>query len=234
MRFRVPLRLFGTHSLELTRLYPQSISFVVIAAAWFHLAISASDPKGAASHAFSHHIPPLRPPISIANIFFWFQVPQWTLMVVAMMGPGVLPAMHHTVVNSLRRRHGRAAAYFATGYIVVWIAFGLVGSLLVQMLPAIGWYAMASALVFAAVWQRTPWKKQCVWACHRSIPLPLSGVEASIADLTFGVRNALACVGSCWSMMIAMLLVPTSHFLWMILFTGIVTRHPAYCDDSFS
>jgi predicted metal-binding membrane protein len=193
----------------------------VITATWFHLAISASDPKGAANHAFSHHIPPLRPPISIANALF--QVPQWTLMVVAMMGPGVLPALHHTVANSLRWRQGRAAAYFATGYMVVWIAFGLLGSLLIQVLPAIGWHAMASALVLAAVWQRTRWKKQCVWACHKSIPLPLSGVDASIADMTFGVRNALACVGSCWSMMVAMLLAPTSHFLWTIFFTGIVT-----------
>jgi predicted metal-binding membrane protein len=64
---------------------------------------------------------------------------------------------------------------------------------------------------------------QCVRACHQSIPLPLSGIQAIIADITFGVRNAFACVGSCWGMMVAMLLVPASHFLWTIFFTGMVT-----------
>jgi predicted metal-binding membrane protein len=149
---------------------------------------------------------------------------RWMVMTVAMMGPAALAGVRHTAVSSLSWRRGRAILEFASAYLAQWVLFGaaMLG-LLSALRIAPGWNTLAIVLAIAAAWQLTPLKKRCLRDCHRSIPLPPTGWRADRAALKFGLLNGLACVGSCWGLMLVMTVVPSGHLWWSIALTAVVT-----------
>lgn len=148
----------------------------------------------------------------------------WILMCIAMMGPASLAGVRHTGINSLRWRRGRAMAEFSAAYLGVWAAFGIIAlSLNAFVTVHRGLLLFASVLALAAAWQLTPFKRRALRGCHRSVPLPLRGWRAEKGTIWFGMRNGLSCVGSCWCLMLVMLVTPGYDLLWMIALTGIVT-----------
>jgi predicted metal-binding membrane protein len=148
----------------------------------------------------------------------------WSLMVVAMMLPATVPAIRHVAVNSLRRRRRRAIALFVAVYLTVWVAFGALVLVLASLWSGAGGAAVpALALGVAAAWQLTGRKRRALLDCHRTSPLPPRGWRASAAVLRFASINALACVRSCWAMMLAMGASRSLTLLWMVAITGIVT-----------
>jgi predicted metal-binding membrane protein len=145
-------------------------------------------------------------------------------MVVAMMGPSALAGVRHTAENSLRWRRGRAMAEFSLAYLAVWTAVGLVALRTLAWLPVeAGVAALAVTLAAAAAWQLTPWKRRWLRDCHRAVPLPPTGWAAERGAVRFGVRNGLACVGSCWCLMLVMLVAPGAHLVWTVALTGVIT-----------
>jgi predicted metal-binding membrane protein len=147
----------------------------------------------------------------------------WALMIVAMMVPAALPAAQHVAVNSLRWRRNRAVATFLAVYLSIWIAFGLLALALSPLWSAAdGKLVLAVALALAAGWQLTVYKRRALRDCHRPSPLPPSGRRATAAVVRFGWRNGLACIGSCWAMMLAMSVASSMMIFWMVALTGIV------------
>jgi predicted metal-binding membrane protein len=151
-------------------------------------------------------------------------LPQWTVMAVAMMGPAALPGVRHTGLNSLRWRRGRAQLEFAGGYLAVWVAYGAAVLLVVPPVP------VGVLLLVAAGWQLTPYKRRWLLACHRGRPLPPTGRAADRAAAGFGLRIGGACVGSCWALMLVMAAAPMNP-LWTaglaaVITTERLTRHP--------
>jgi predicted metal-binding membrane protein len=151
-------------------------------------------------------------------------LPQWTVMAAAMMGPAALPGVRHTALNSLRWRRRRAAAEFGLSYLAVWVAYGAVVLLLLPPVP------VGVALLVAAGWQLTPYKRRWLLECHRGRPLPPTGPRADRAAAEFGLRVGGACAGSCWALMAVMASGPMS-VLWTAGLSGLVltervTRHP--------
>jgi predicted metal-binding membrane protein len=140
-------------------------------------------------------------------------VAAWFVMVVAMMGPAVLPAVRHVVDSSLRWRRPRAVAEFLGVYVGGWMLFGLAA---VSIASALGQSVglAACALATAALWQVTPYKWRAMIDCHRAVPLPPTGRRASVGCLTFGAVHASACVRSCWPAMAVMAVAPGPHVLW--------------------
>jgi len=148
----------------------------------------------------------------------------WLLMTVAMMGPAALGGVRHTAVSSLCWRRRRAMAEFSASYLAVWAALGLVVVAATAALPIVPeWPALAVSLAVAAAWQVTPWKSRRLRDCHRSIPLPPSGWRAEGAALEFGLRQGVACVGSCWCLMLVMLVIPGANLPWTVALTCLVT-----------
>lgn len=151
-------------------------------------------------------------------------LPQWTVMTVAMMGPAALPGIRHTARNSLRWRRRRAAAEFGLGYLAVWVGYGAV----VLLLPPV---PVGVALLVAAGWQLTPYKRRWLLACHRGRPLPPTGPRADRAAAGFGLRVGAACAGSCWALMLVAVSAPMGPGwpagLAGLVLTERVTRHPA-------
>jgi predicted metal-binding membrane protein len=142
----------------------------------------------------------------------------WTLMVVAMMLPLVIPAIHHVRFNSLARRRPRSIALFAAGYAAVWMACGAVftGLEFTASVFAPWSYIPAAALaVIASVWQASPFKQRCLNRCHAAPPLAAFGREADLDSLRFGLTHGLWCAGSCWALMLFPMLLPGGHLAAM-------------------
>lgn len=150
-------------------------------------------------------------------------LPMWTLMSIAMMLPGAMPAVRHVALNSSPRRRGRAISKFLAVYLGIWAAFGaVVLALLAMWTPARASLGVAAVLALAAAWQMTPLKRHALEACRRST-LPASGHRAAASVARLGLRNGVACVGSCWAMMLAMALATSERLLWTVALTCIVS-----------
>lgn len=148
----------------------------------------------------------------------------WSVMVVAMMLPATVPAIRHVAVNSLRRRRRRAIALFVAVYLSVWTAFGALVLLVSPLWSTVGGATVpALALAVAAAWQLTGSKRRALLDCHRPAPLPPRGWRATAGVLRFASINALACVRSCWAMMLAMGVARSMTLFWIVAITAIVT-----------
>jgi predicted metal-binding membrane protein len=152
----------------------------------------------------------LNPPSAIAAA--------WALMLVAMMSPLLIPAIHHVRFSSFANRQARSIALFLAGYGAVWMACGavLTGIKFAALAFAPQSYipAAASALV-ALVWQASPFKQRCLNGCHDNRPLAAFGLEADLDALRFGLTHGLWCVGACGALMLFAVLLPEGHLAAM-------------------
>jgi predicted metal-binding membrane protein len=152
------------------------------------------------------------------------QMPHWLLMSVAMMGPVGLAGIRHTGLNSFRWRRQRAMAEFALGYLAVWVLFGSLAITAEALIPGgPGLPQLSLVLAAAAAWQLSPFKRRFLRDCHRGVPLPLRGWRAERGALVFGLRNGISCLGTCWCMMLVMVVAPAGHLLWMVALGALVT-----------
>jgi predicted metal-binding membrane protein len=149
-------------------------------------------------------------------------LPYWLLMTVAMMGPVALAGIRHTSLNSLRWRRGRAVAGFSAGYLAVWAAVGVAALAAESTTTLSRDIRLAVVLTGAAAWELSAAKRRASRACHRPLPLPLSGWPAERGALLFGLRQGTSCVGTCWCLMLTMVVVPGAHLLWMAALTALI------------
>lgn len=150
-------------------------------------------------------------------------LPMWGLMAVAMMLPTALPALRHVEVNSLYWRRRRAALEFAAVFLAIWALFGvLVLGALTSWVATTSTLTLAAALALAAAWQLTPLKLRALRACHRSQALPPRGWRATAGVARFGLRNGIACLASCWALMLTMAAAGSARLAWMACLTGMV------------
>jgi len=141
------------------------------------------------------------------------------LMVAAMMLPLTITPLRYVRDRSFARRRARATILFAAGYVVVW----MIASVVLQLIAfAAQWAAFAPlpcfalAVATAIIWQVSPAKQWCLNRCHRRPHLAAFGTAADRDALGFGLTNGASCVGSCWALMLATLLVGQGHVLAMI------------------
>lgn len=142
----------------------------------------------------------------------------WAVMLVAMMAPLIIPAIHHVRFSSFARRRARSMALFVIGYAAVWMACG---ALLTGIRFAIAIVAPRSLLppiafgVLALVWQASPFKQRCLNACHDSRPIAVFGFKADIDALRFGLTHGMWCAAGCWALMLFPMLLPQGHLVGM-------------------
>jgi len=206
---------------------PELGAAVVVAAAWVTLvALDAAGGRGNGAGAGGMPGMTARGPATLGGA--WSAavsgLPSWILMTVAMMGPAALLSVGYAGRTSLRWRRRRAMAEFSAGYLAVWAAFGVLALAAAASAPGVARpVTLAVVLAAAAAWQLTPVKRRFLLAAHRSVPLPPRGWRAERGALAFGLRNGLACVGSCWCLMLVMAVGPGGGLLWPAALTGVVT-----------
>ena len=154
----------------------------------------------------------------------------WVLMIVAMMLPTTLPLLDtFGRVTAGRPDAARLVHCVVAGYLVVWLAFGVVahgldwlvheGVARVDGLAAHGWAIGAAAIGIAGVFQFTPLKYRCLEQCRTPLSFIMrhwrGGAERRRA-FALGAHHGLFCVGCCWALMLLMFVVGTASVGWML------------------
>jgi predicted metal-binding membrane protein len=193
-------------------MHPELSLAAVAAVAWIVvLAVHLTPDPDAAGH---HHGAPGLPGA----------VGLWVVMVTAMMLPSALPEARSVSLGGKWQRRQRGPALFAVGYLAVWSVVGILPLCAARLIgpDAAGPPAVAGALVVAAAWESTRWKRHCLRACHRLRSLPPDGWRADRASVRAGVHNGMWCAGSCGPMMVPMALAPHTAGLWLMVFLSAV------------
>jgi predicted metal-binding membrane protein len=196
--------------------HPELRLAIVAVAAWMALfALTAGEHHAAGVGVRSHHgVSSAGPESGHAMSLL-----ELAIMTVAMMLPAAVPVAHWIALRSKWSRRHRALALFGAAFAGVWVA---AGAITMAGLHAVGltagrrWH-VAAALVLAALWELTAWKRWCLRSCHRVRPIPPTGWRADWGCVRHGVRTALPCLGSCWAMMAPILLADHIVGLWLMM-----------------
>jgi predicted metal-binding membrane protein len=165
-----------------------------------------------------------------ATLVACFVVGGWVLMLTAMMLPTSLPLLEMFRRLTVRRADRRQLlALVLTGYLAVWMTFGLVAHVadwallfLVRQsgwLVANGWIIAAAALGIAGLYQFSALKYRCLDKCRSPYGFVVEhwpGSREKWHSLLLGIRHGAFCVGCCWSLMLLMFVVGVGNIGWML------------------
>jgi len=154
----------------------------------------------------------------------------WTLMMAAMMLPGVAPFASFYTRTFTAHRERRVVA-FASGYVLVWAAAGI---------PAFGLAWIANRLVaghataatvlavciFVAcgLYQLTALKDRCLAQCRSPLGFTLryGSYQGPGRDMRAGVLHGGFCLGCCWALMALLIAFGLMNVLAMAVIAAIV------------
>jgi predicted metal-binding membrane protein len=163
---------------------------------------------------------------------FGFVFAMWAVMMVGMMTPSAMPMiLLYARVGRQAVAAGKrfaATGWFASGYLLIWIAFALAATLAQWALDRAGLLTpdMAGAsrvfgglvLIAAGLYQWTPIKDVCLRQCqapwlfiqrHGGFR---GGARGSVA---LGIRHGLYCLGCCWALMALLFVGGVMNVLWI-------------------
>jgi predicted metal-binding membrane protein len=164
----------------------------------------------------------------------------WTLMIVAMMLPLSLPLARFVSRAAAGEERLTHVIQALGGYLAIWIAFGgvalLVSATLSQViallpLPDPARWSMIVVAGVAGAYQLTPAKRRCLDQCQALHAAADSsrGRSANHAPLRAGLAYGAWSLGSCWALMLLMVVVDAAPLAWMLALTGVMigehTRH---------
>lgn len=163
---------------------------------------------------------------------FGLTASMWWIMMLAMMLPVVTP-MALLIARTDRGRSSEARIRlpaFLLGYLVLWLGFGLVATLLQWQFHRFEWLTpmmnsrvsavSAAILIAAGCYQFTPWKIACLNHCRAPLGFLLAhGRPGWVGGLHLGLHHGFYCIGCCWAEMLVMFAVGVMNVLWMALIT---------------
>jgi predicted metal-binding membrane protein len=156
----------------------------------------------------------------------------WIVMMAAMMLPSAIPAV--TLYARLARDGTPIAPLvFATGYLAVWAAAGLVAFVVAGVGShiagdALAWshggrWLAAAALLGAAAYQLTPLKEACLSRCRAPLGLMLgSWRPGRLGGFRLGLASGAWCAGCCWALMASLFALGVMSIAWTALVAALV------------
>jgi predicted metal-binding membrane protein len=161
----------------------------------------------------------------------WF-LGVWVVMMAAMMFPSVAP----TVALYSKLKHTRALGaplLFASGYLLVWSAVGLLAYALARIGGlffghVLGWgsagrWVAGATLLVAAAYELTPLKDVCLGKCRTPLGFLLGSWRSGLSGaIQMGARHGTWCVGCCWALMASLFALGVMSVVWMALVAGLI------------
>lgn len=162
---------------------------------------------------------------------FAFMFAMWSIMMVGMMLPSVAPML--LVYAGVARQAGSrgkpfaATAWFATGYLLAWVAFSMLATaaqwmletvLLLTPMTGLGTRLGGVVLIAAGIYQCTPLKDVCLSACQSPLQFIMrhGGFRSDRRGaLNLGVEHGTYCIGCCWALMAILFVVGIMNLLWV-------------------
>jgi predicted metal-binding membrane protein len=156
----------------------------------------------------------------------------WVVMMAAMMFPSVAP----TVALYSKLKHTRALGaplLFASGYLLVWSAVGLLAYALagageqifgdVLAWDGAGRWVAGCTLLVAAAYELTPLKNVCLGKCRTPLGFLLGSWRDGLSGaVKMGARHGSWCVGCCWALMASLFALGVMSVVWMALVAGLI------------
>jgi predicted metal-binding membrane protein len=160
----------------------------------------------------------------------WF-VGVWATMMAAMMLPSLSPmAVAYSRGAGGGVRPVAGTALFAIGYLLVWLAAGLLAYALIEgvrslALGLVGWdwagqYIAGGVILGAALYELTPVKARCLRHCRDSRMLRQR--PGALGALAMGVEQGGFCVGCSWALMAALFALGVMSIGWMVLIAVLI------------
>lgn len=158
----------------------------------------------------------------------------WAVMMVAMMLPSASPMiLTYARVRQQRVVHGRAWVptwVFVTGYLSVWIGFGLLaalmqwalhqGTVLGSAMGGAGPVLGGGLLLTAGAFQFSGLKETCMTHCRTPMSFLMTAWrDGARGALVMGVRHGAFCIGCCWALMLLMFVGGVMNLAWMAVLT---------------
>jgi predicted metal-binding membrane protein len=153
----------------------------------------------------------------------------WTVMMAAMMLPGMAP------VGALYAGEGAGtaarAAGLVTGYLIAWTAFGALALLasvaaarLADRSDSTATWVAAILLVGSGAYQLSPLKDRCLSACRSPLHLLMraGAYRGRLRHVRAGLYHGAYCVGCCWSLMLALVVLGVMDLRWMAAFSAAI------------
>lgn len=217
------------HAIRRDRINVGVSLLIVTMLAWFYLARMALEMGGMAE--LSDALAPAHPhPLTVTHVFIIFLM--WVAMTVGMMLPSASPMiLMFANINRKRRLGGDTfvpTGVFVAGYLAVWLAFGLMATLVQWRLQTIGLVSPmmgkahialgGSVLIAAGIYQWTPLKDACLRLCQTPLGFLMTRWRDGPAGAFYmGVSHGVYCVGCCWVLMLLMFVGGVMNLLWMAL-----------------
>ncbi len=161
----------------------------------------------------------------------WF-LGVWVVMMAAMMFPSVAPTVA-LYSRMTRRRAPVAPLLFAAGYLLTWVApgllaygvsagaRGLLGSDLAWNNG--GRWLAGGTLLLAAVYELTPLKDVCLAKCRSPLGFLLGSWRGGLSGaLEMGARHGAWCIGCCWALMASLLALGVMSVAWMAFVAALI------------
>lgn len=152
----------------------------------------------------------------------WFAV-SWLVMMAAMMLPALTPMV---VAYGARARRPAATAVFGAGYMLAWLAAGLVAYAAIEAVRSLepgflawheaGRYVAAGAIAGAGLYQLTAPKDACLRRCRERAAFLRERWRPGLAGAArMGVEHGGYCVGASWALMTALFALGAMSLTWM-------------------
>ena len=173
-----------------------------------------------------------QPDLSLQKLTVMFSM--WIVMVIAMMLPTAAPMLrtYADIADAAAQKADTVIpiVILASGYLLVWVLFSVMATLLQATLIAAGGLAGPSApltglaagivLIIAGAYQFTPFKHACLVKCRNPFTLIFGQWSTKRRDIFhLGRQQGWFCLGCCWAMMLIMLVAGTMNFVWMAVLT---------------
>jgi predicted metal-binding membrane protein len=152
----------------------------------------------------------------------WFAV-SWLVMMAAMMLPALTPMV---VAHGRRAARPAATAVFAAGYLLAWLAVGLVAYAAIETVRSLepaflswkeaGRYVAAGVIAGAGLYQLTAPKEACLRRCRDRLTfLHERWRPGRLGALRMGIEHGGYCVGCSWALMAALFALGAMSLTWM-------------------
>lgn len=211
------------------------------AAAWWYLTIEAPRSLGmtmGSTHSMGRGMGAMTLQLSAwTPSTFAISLLMWSAMMTAMMVPTATPmTLVYGAVARKARTQGTpvAATYlFVSGYVVVWVFFGVTAAaaqyglsrwnLLSPEMALDNRVLAGLVLVGAVLYQFSPVKRACLANCRAPAHFISRHWRSGRAGaVRIGVRHGIYCLGCCWALMLLLFVGGVMNLVWVAAITGFV------------
>ena len=157
----------------------------------------------------------------------------WATMMAAMMLPSLSPmAVAYSRGAGGGVRSAAGTVLFAIGYLLVWLAAGLLAYALVEGVRSLdlgflawdraGQYIAGGVILGAGLYELTPVKARCLRHCRDRRLLVADWRRGPAGALRMGLEQGGYCIGSSWALMAALFALGVMSITWMVVIAALI------------